>query len=255
MTRRERLVATTLLELAEALVADFDVVDLLGLLARRCVELLSISAAGVVLADEAGYRRVMACSTEQAWLVELLQAQNDQGPCLDCYRGAAPVSADDLGRARGRWPRFAPLALDAGVRAAHALPLRLRGSVLGALGLFANEPRALPGDDALLGRALADMAAISLVHHHAAHDPRGLPVLLEAALHSRSVIEQSQGMLAERHQIDLDEAFTLLRRHSQEHDQRLAATARAIVERLAPARRPVLARPTGLPERPGGPRW
>ena len=86
----ERLSAT-FVELADSLVADFDVIDFLHLLTTRCTELLDVTAAGVLLADSAGDLRVLAASNEQVRLVELFQLQNDQGPCLDCYRSGVAV--------------------------------------------------------------------------------------------------------------------------------------------------------------------
>jgi len=84
--------SATLVELADTLVADFDVLDFLHLLATRCTQLLDVSAAGVLLVDPAGDLRVMAASSEQVQLLELFQLQNDQGPCLDCYHSGQPVS-------------------------------------------------------------------------------------------------------------------------------------------------------------------
>src|SRR4051795_1209270 len=101
----ERL-STTFVELADTLVADFDVLDFLHLLATRCTQLLDVSAAGVLLVDPAGDLRVMAASSEQVQLLELFQLQNDQGPCLDCYHSGRPVNISDLSEVELRWPRF-----------------------------------------------------------------------------------------------------------------------------------------------------
>ena len=90
------LLSGTFVDLADTLVADFDVVDFLHMLADRSVALLGASAAGVVLADPRGELRVAAASSQEAGLMELFQIQNDQGPCLDCFRTGRPVSAADL---------------------------------------------------------------------------------------------------------------------------------------------------------------
>lgn len=107
LTREKRL-ARTLVELADPLVDDFDVVELLALLVERSVELLDASAAGLVLADSGGALRLMASTSEAMELVELFQVQNQEGPCLDCSRIGEPVIVDDLGTAVSRWPRFVP---------------------------------------------------------------------------------------------------------------------------------------------------
>ncbi len=180
---RERLLLDTLVELADTLVADFDVVGLLDLLTRRCAQLFSLKGAGAVLVDQHGYLRVMACSTEQIWLTDVLQAQNHDGPLLDSYRSGKANSDGDLEAARSRWPTFAPLAIDAGIRSVFAFPLHLRDALLGALGLFGTETAALSADEARRAKALADVASVGIVQFAVAHDhdpttmtpwPRGL---------------------------------------------------------------------------------
>ncbi len=130
---REATLARTLVELADSLVADFDVVELLTLVADRCVEVLDVEAAGLMLVAPDGDLRVMASSSEAMRVLELFELQASEGPCLDCYRTGAPVAQRDLADPGGRWPRFAPEALAAGFHAVHALPMRLRGTVIGAL--------------------------------------------------------------------------------------------------------------------------
>ncbi len=137
---REAMLARTLVELADTLVADFDVVDLLTLLADRCVEVLGVGAAGLMLVAPEGDLRVMASSSETMRVLELFELQSQEGPCLDCYRTGQPVVNQDLATVNGRWPRFAAKALEAGFHSVHALPLRLRGTVIGALNLFHTEP-------------------------------------------------------------------------------------------------------------------
>ena len=90
------LLSVTFVELADTMVADFDVIDFLHMLTDRSVRLLEASAAGVVLADPRGQLRVAAASSEEASLLELFQLQNDQGPCLECFRTGQPVTAADL---------------------------------------------------------------------------------------------------------------------------------------------------------------
>ena len=86
---REALLARTLVELADTLVDDFDVVELLTLLADRCVEVLDVAAAGLMLVAPDGDLRVMASSSEAMRVLELFELQSQEGPCLDCYRTAS----------------------------------------------------------------------------------------------------------------------------------------------------------------------
>src|SRR6201996_8004658 len=121
-----QLLSATFVELTDTMVADFDIIDFLHVLTTRSVELLDLSAAGLLLADPRGELRVVAASSEAARVLELFQLQNDQGPCLDCFRSGHPVAAPDLTTARQRWPQFAAAAAQAGFAAVHALPMRLR---------------------------------------------------------------------------------------------------------------------------------
>ena len=110
---REQMLAAAFVELADTLVADFDVVDFLHGLADRCVGLLEVDAAGLMLADQRGSLRVVASSSEQARLVELFQLQHDQGPCLECFQTGVPVAEPELAAATGggrrsRPPRWKP---------------------------------------------------------------------------------------------------------------------------------------------------
>jgi hypothetical protein len=136
------------------MVADFDVIDFLHVLTDRSVALLDVEAAGLLLADPRGELRVVAASSEAARLIELFQLQNDQGPCLDCYRSGQPVHAADLAAVTQRWPRFVPAARQAGFTAVQALPMRLREQVIGALrSVLTATPD--PGSDADIYRRYA----------------------------------------------------------------------------------------------------
>lgn len=186
---RERL-GRAFVELADTLVDDYDIVDLLDRLVGHSVQLLAADAAGIVLADTRQQLRVMASSNEDAELMELLQLQNDQGPCLDCYRKAAPVSVPDLAQARQHWPLFVDAVTQRDAfRAVHALPLRLRGRAIGALNLFSTHPGPLPDTDLALGQALADVATIGILHEQAIRRAETLSEQLQTALNSRLVIE------------------------------------------------------------------
>src|SRR5690348_6863675 len=143
------LLSDTFVDLADTMVADFDVIDFLQLLTDRSVALLAASAAGVVLADPRGELRVAAASSEAAELVEI---QNDQGPCLECFRTGQPVTAD-LTEPEQRWPRFTEAAAEAGFRSVEALPMRLRDQVIGALNLFRAVPGPIEPADLRIGQA------------------------------------------------------------------------------------------------------
>ena len=233
---REASLARTFVELADTLVADFDVVELLTLLADRCVEVLGVGAAGLMLAGPDGGLRVMASSSEAMRVLELFEIQAQEGPCLDCHRTGQPVSARDLSTADSRWSRFSAEALAAGFLSVQALPMRLRGSVIGALNLFHLEAGEMPPADIAAAQALADVATIAILQHRAAQEAQTLNEQLNEALNTRIAIEQAKGMLAERLDLEMDAAFTTLRNHARNHNLRLADVAHAVVVgRLAAA--------------------
>lgn len=227
---RERRLAATFVELADNLVDDFDVVDLMTLLCERCVELLDAAAAGLVLADLQGDLRVMAATSEALDAVELFQVQNDEGPCRDAFVSGVPVTSTDLVADIHRWPLFAPVAIRAGFRAAHSLPMRLRGQIpLGALNLFRTEPTGLTERDVQTGQALADVATIALLQGRALRDAHLVADQLQEALDSRVAIEQAKGIVSARLSCDMDTAFAMLRGHARAHRLRLSAVAEEVV--------------------------
>ncbi len=224
-----QLLSETFVELTDTMVADFDIIDFLHVLTRRSVELLNVSAAGLLLADPRGQLRVVAASSEAARLLELFQLQGDQGPCLDCFRTGQPVAATDLSADR-RWPSFADAAGQAGFSAVQALPMRLRDQVIGALNLFRDTAGDFDADSVHVGQALADVATISLLHERSMRRSDTLNEQLQAALNSRVVIEQAKGKLAERLGIDVNQAFALLRDQARNSNQRLSDLARTVVD-------------------------
>src|SRR6476646_5845516 len=225
-----QLLSRTFVELTDTMVAGFDMIDFMHVLTGRSVQLLDVSAAGLLLADSRGERRVVAASSEAARLLELFQLQNDQGPCLDCFRTGQPVTAADLDAEAQRWPRFAAAARQAGFAAVQALPMRLRDQVIGALNLFRATPGAFDPANVRIGQALADVATISLLHERSMRHSDTLNEQLQTALNSRVIIEQAKGKLAERLGIDMTQAFSLLRDHARTRNLRLSDVALACVD-------------------------
>jgi GAF domain-containing protein len=226
---KESLLARTLVELADSLVAEFDVVELLTLLADRCVELLGVDAAGLMLVGPDGDLRVMASSSEAMRVLELFELQSREGPCLDCYTSGSPVVNQDLSQVNGRWPRFGHEALAAGFRSVHALPMRLRGTVIGALNLFHAQAGEMQDADVGAAQALADVATIAILQHRAALEAQVLNQQLQHALNSRIVIEQAKGVVAERERLNMEQAFSVLRHYARDHNLRLVAVAEAVI--------------------------
>jgi transcriptional regulator with GAF, ATPase, and Fis domain len=228
---RERTVSQAFVSIAQSLVDGFDVVELLTGLTSDCARLLDIASAGLLLADSRGVLHVMAASSERAHHLEVLQRQRDEGPCLDCFRTGAPVSIADLSAATTLWPVFAPAAVVAGFASVHAVPMRLRDNILGALNLFGTRVGPLSEEDLALGQALADVATIAIVADRVATDNAVVTQQLQTALTSRVVLEQAKGLIAQLGDLDMDQSFAALRRYARDHNERLSEVADAVVKR------------------------
>jgi GAF domain-containing protein len=228
-TAREAALTDALVRLADTLVDDFDVVDLMASLAADCVALFAIDTAGLLLDSGHHTPRVVASSTDDTRLLELFELQADEGPCLDCLRSSRRISVPDLEQEQ-RWPLFAPRALDAGFRAVHAVPLRLRAHTIGALNLFRGSPGDLPPADLRAAQALADVATISVLQNETATSQRDVTAQLQRALNSRVVIEQAKGVLAERGGLDMPTAFERLRDHARRRNRTVVDVSSAVGE-------------------------
>jgi GAF domain-containing protein len=227
---RESDVVKTLVDMADTLVDDYDVVDMLTGLADQCVSLLGVSAAGVMLAAPGSDLNLVASSSEAMRLLELFELQAEEGPCLDAFRTGEAVEQQNLEAGTGLWPSFAAAALQAGFQSALALPLRLRKVTLGALNLLGTSREPMAAADLIVARAFADLAALSIAQHRASVDAQRLNEQLSAALTSRIVIEQAKGVISERAGIDLTEAFSRLRGFARSSNSRLTDVARAAVD-------------------------
>jgi transcriptional regulator with GAF, ATPase, and Fis domain len=227
---RKRQMVEAFVELADTLVDDFDVVEFLQQVSVRCAQVLDVSAVGILLADPRGTLRVVAASSEETRLLELLQLHTGQGPCAECFRTGVPVAVADLSAVTTRWPRFAAEARQIGFASVHALPMRLRTNVIGTLNLFGGLPGAFDAEILRLGQALADVATIGILQARSIRHHETLAEQLQTALNSRVIIEQAKGVIAERHDMDMDRSFGLLRDTARTSNRRLSDLARAVVE-------------------------
>jgi len=223
---REHRITQVFIELADTLVAEFEVVDFLGYLADVSVELLPVDAAGLMLADETGLLHAMASSEDQAELLELFEVQQDEGPCPDCFRTGVQVVNVDL----NSWPDFAAAAAACGYASAHALPLRLRGQVIGVLNLFRTSTEPLTDQDIALAQALSDIATIGLLHEREVRGQQMLAGQLQHALDSRVEIEQAKGMLAERAGVSPADAFAAMRSYARGNGRGLSGVAHGVLD-------------------------
>ena len=231
MIEPQRL-AQVFVELADTLIENFDVVDFLQTLTDRCVELLGTDASGLMLTDQRGGLQLMTATMERARVLELFELQVQEGPCLECFTTGDPITNIQLTEetAEQRWPVFTPAAVEAGFAVTHALPMRLRGRVIGALNMFTDQSVQLSESDVAVGQAMADVATIGLLHQRNTDEQTILSEQLQTALHSRILVEQAKGALAALAGVSVAEAFTAMRAHARRNNMTLTDVAAAVVD-------------------------
>lgn len=230
---RDARMAQQFVALADTLVDDFDLLDLLDQLTRTCVDLLGVTTAGLLILDSEGSLHPVAASTEGTRVLELFQLQNDEGPCLDCVRTGEVVVVADVRATMTRWPRFSQALLESEFRSVAAVPMRLRNETIGSLNLFnvAGTPP-LSTDDRHIAQALADVATIGILQQRTVQRSTLLAEQLQRALDTRIVIEQAKGVLAEFGGVGVDVAFEALRSYARSTNTKLGEAAYALVHRL-----------------------
>ena len=228
LTREQQLLGT-FVTLADSLVDEFDVVDVLQHLVDECISLFDAAAAGILLLSPANRLEVIASTSERSELVELMQLRVGEGPCVEAATRGEVVSVADIAAIAARWPAFAADARASGFASIHAIPLRLRDSTLGSLNLFRDQPGVLNDADAAAAQALADIATISILQQRLVEESELAQAQLQRALDSRVVIEQAKGYLAQRQNIEVDDAFARIRSYARSAQMRLGAVAADVV--------------------------
>jgi GAF domain-containing protein len=230
-TTRASRVSAAFVKITDTLVDDYDVLDLLHTLVEECVDLLDATAAGLMLAGPDGVLQVLASTSEESHLVEVLQQESGAGPCVECYITGKPLMIRDIAGTGDRWPKFKEEAAAQGFQSVHAFPLRVRGKAIGAMNLFRAETGELSEEDVAIGQALADVSTISIMQERTIRESATVNEQLQRALNSRVLIEQAKGMIAHTSNVDTNEAFEILRGHARSHNTSLRETAEAVLSR------------------------
>ena len=227
----QRQLLQTFVRLADTLVDDYDVVDLLQVLVDTCRDLLDTTAAGILLADSRGELELVVSTSEASRLVEMMQLSAEAGPCIESFRSGRRVSVPDIEHSADEWQQFRGAALAQGFRSMDALPLRLRDATIGTLNLLRAEPGAASEDDIMAAQAFADVATIGILHERSIRESAVLSEQLQAALTSRIVIEQAKGVVSHTRGVPIDDAFTLMREYARSHNLGLSVVAARLVDR------------------------
>lgn len=227
---REQFVIDTFVGLADTLASDYDIADFLHDLVQRCQEALEVDAGGVMLEDPEGKLRLATATSEKMQEYEQAEVRHNEGPCIDAYRNVEQVVAHDLNEAKERWPKAVAAALDLGLQAVYAFPLRLRDDCIGALNLYREASGPFGEADMRLGQAFADVAAIGILQQRQITRAEMRADQLQTALNSRVIIEQAKGVLMAKAGVPPEEAFELLRRHARSRRAKLQEVARGVVE-------------------------
>jgi transcriptional regulator with GAF, ATPase, and Fis domain len=230
LTREDRLLRT-FASLADTLVDDYDVVDLLQMLVDTCRDLLDTTAAAILLADATGELDVVASTSEASRLVEVIQLSAEAGPCVESFLTGRVVSVPDVGTSPEEWSRFREAALAQGFASVHAVPLRLRETTIGTLNLLRDTVGELESQDQTAAQAFADVATIGILHERSLRETAVLAEQLEGALNSRIVIEQAKGVVAFTRGVPIDEAFRLIRQYARSQQLGISHVAARIVDR------------------------
>lgn len=227
---RETKISAAFVKLADTLVANFDVIDLLHSLVEECTDILDTQAGGLLLLNPAGQLQLVASTSEEATFVEMFQLAAGDGPCMDCFRTGSPVTVGDL-QVEGRWPHFAREALTQGFRSVHATPLRLRGHTIGTMNLFSIHTGALNPEDIVIAQALADVATIGILQERSLRNTEVLSEQLQRALDSRVLLEQAKGVLATTMGTTMDDAFSIMRTYARARNLPLRQVADEVIAR------------------------
>jgi GAF domain-containing protein len=228
---REERINIAFVAVADTLIADYDVIDLLHTLVEQCTALLDTQAGGLVLADANGDLQVVASTSEGADFVEVMQLAAGSGPCIECFHTGVAVAIGDIAKDASQWPEFQKAALEQGFLSVYATPLRLRGQILGSMNLFSTSTGELNAKDASVAQALADVATIGILQERTIRESGIVAEQLQYALSSRVLVEQAKGVLSASGAMGVDQAFTALREYARSNNLTLRAVAEGVTNR------------------------
>jgi GAF domain-containing protein len=199
-------------------------------LIRACVAALPVSGVGLVLMTDQGPAGIVATSDPPATTMEDLQFTLGDGPCVESSRTGRPVLQPDLETTGPeRWPAFSAGALDAGIRAIFAFPLRVGGIRLGVLDLYRDQAGELSQADMTEALSFASAATAVLLHLQAHRSDEGGELQAIPVLEDRAEVHQATGIISVQADVDISEALVRLRARAYASERPIVELARDVV--------------------------
>jgi len=215
-------------QLADLRASPVSVEEALDRVVASADALFGVDGTVLMLVDRGQVLRNLAVSDPRAALLEELQAEHEEGPCVDAFDDKEPVAADDLSR-EDRWPAFSPDAARRDLLAVLASPIPYSEQAVGVVAVFATEPHPWTGAEREAIVAFTELVALLILNAMEATERGRLAAELQVALDSRVVIEQAKGVLVGRHGLTTRQAFERLRRAARDQRRPLAEVSRAVV--------------------------
>jgi GAF domain-containing protein len=208
---------------------DHDLSAALNAVIAACVQLFGVSGSGLMIADQQNVLRYAAASDGPGRVLEDVQTETGQGPCVDTFVNGEITSTDDLAT-ETRWPASRGTILEHGVRAVLGVPVHLGGVAVGSLDVYLDRPHRWDDSErAALNRyseVLETTLSAALTARHAGE----LADQLQYALDYRVIIERAIGYLMADQRVDSVTAFNTLRRAARNQRRKVAEVAQHVLD-------------------------
>jgi hypothetical protein len=178
-----------------------------------------------------GQLLTVASTDEQATEADKVEYEVDSGPCVDAARDGVESVVADLPN-DDRWPEWKNASLELGFLSAAAVPADTGDGAQLSLDLYGRELDVFGGAEMQRARVYAEEAARALRLCLLLAQQAALAEHLEAAMASRSTIDQALGVIMGQNRTTRDEAFDILRAASQSRNIKLREVAATIIQNL-----------------------
>jgi GAF domain-containing protein len=217
-----------LLAFVTSMSRSYDLTDMCYELCERTTEVLGVTGAGVAVADGGGRLSFVTATNERIVQIELVQEQNQEGPCVTAFEHQRVVVLEDI-QSVEQWPYYKAAANQLHLRSVMGFPLSFDKKRLGAFNVYHHDPRKWTDEEIRIASSMAEMATAYLTRATELQQVREVNDQLQKALDSRVIIEQAKGLLAGERGVDVDKAFEILRAHARNNSILLKDVATAVV--------------------------